>query len=126
MTLAFCCGKYHRGEPAPSAEALMRSRYSAYVLGLADYLLATWHPETRPPTMDLADGPKWLGLTVIATRQGLQDFGQVAALTEPMSFATVEFFARYKVGGRAHRMHEISRFEQIDGRWCYLDGEQLP
>lgn len=104
----------------------MRSRYSAYVLGLADYLLATWHPETRPPTMDLADGPKWLGLTVIATRQGLQDFGQVAALTEPMSFATVEFVARYKVGGRAHRMHEISRFEQIDGRWYYLDGEQLP
>lgn len=111
---AACCGRYHAGEPAPSAEALMRSRYSAYVLGDAAYLLATWHPSSRPNSLDLAGEsprPKWLGLDV----KGCADIDS--------DHATVEFVARYKVNGRAFRMHEISRFLREDGRWYYLDGK---
>jgi len=89
----------------------MRSRYSAYVLGLEDYLLATWHVSTRPVELNLATEPrpKWLGLEV-KTRTQIDDA------------ATVEFVARLKVGGRAQRMHETSRFVREDGRWYYLDG----
>jgi SEC-C motif-containing protein len=63
-----CCGRYHAGEAAPDAEALMRSRYSAYVLGLEDYLRATWHPSTCPATLDLCTPPlpQWRGLEVKA------------------------------------------------------------
>jgi len=108
---AGCCGRYHGGTPAPDAAALMRSRYSAYVLRLEAYLLATWHPDTRPATLDLAaDDAKWLGLEV---RRHVQ---------ESADRATVEFVARYKIGGRAHRLHEISRFVREQGRWFYLDG----
>ena len=91
----------------------MRSRYSAYVLGLAPYLLATWHASTRPTTLNLADeiGGKWLGLTV--KRHQVQDD----------SHATVEFVARYRMAGRGQRLHETSRFVCEDGRWYYLDGE---
>lgn len=90
----------------------MRSRYSAYVLKRADYLLATWHPDTRPATLDLAnDLTHWLGLEV-----------KRHASTGPDA-AVVEFVARYKEGGRAHRLHEISRFLRRDGRWYYVDGE---
>lgn len=108
-----CCACLHRGEPAPDAEALMRSRYSAYVLGLEGYLLETWHPSTRPARLDLDAGPrpKWLGLKVLGHEAC--DGGQ----------ATVTFVARYKVGGRAHRLRETSRFVREDGRWYYLDGE---
>lgn len=90
----------------------MRSRYSAYVLGLEGYLLATWHASTRPAALDLAAGPgaKWLGL-------------EIKARTETGDAATVEFVARCRVGGRAQRMHEISRFVREDGRWYYVDGE---
>ena len=108
---AACCGRYHGGTPAPDAEALMRSRYSAYVLKLEPYLLATWHPSTRPDALDLAaDNTKWLGLEV--NNHSRQDD----------EHATVEFVARYKIGGRAHRLHEISRFVREDGRWFYVDG----
>lgn len=109
-----CCGRFHAGASLPpTAEALMRSRYTAYVLGLADYLLATWHTSTRPATLDLGGGtrPKWLGLKVLAHSQ------------DDATHARVEFVARYKIGGRAHRMHELSRFLREDGRWFYLDGE---
>jgi len=95
----------------------MRSRYSAYANNLSDYLLATWAEETRPASLDLCTPPqpKWIGLTVLAhAEQGNE--------------ATVEFIARYKVNGRAERMHETSRFVkrlQNDAwRWFYLDGEQ--
>lgn len=108
---AACCGRYHNGTPAPDAEALMRSRYSAYVLKLESYLLATWHPGTRPAALDLAsDDAKWLELEV------------KNHLPETPGRATVEFVARYKIGGRAHRLHEISRFVREDGRWYYVDG----
>lgn len=90
----------------------MRSRYSAYVLGLADYLLATWHPSTRPASLDLDEpGLKWLGLALRASRQ-LDD-----------SHAEVTFVARSKQAGRAHRLQECSRFVREDTRWYYVDGD---
>ena len=108
-----CCGRLHSGaEIAASAEALMRSRYSAYVLKLEDYLLATWHPDTRPAELDLdADDTKWLGLDV--KKHVRQDD----------THATVEFVARYRIAGKGHRLHELSRFAKQDGRWYYRDGE---
>jgi SEC-C motif-containing protein len=109
---AACCARYHNGENAPDAESLMRSRYSAYVLKLAPYLLATWHPDTRPATLDLAtDDAKWLGLQV------------KKYLIESTDSASVKFIARYKIAGRAHRLHEISQFSRINGSWFYVDGE---
>jgi len=109
---AQCCGRYHAGEIAPTAEALMRSRYSAYVLKLENYLRATWHSSTCPASLELAvDSAKWLGLQVKSQRVQSENHG------------TVEFIARYKIAGRAHRLHEISRFEKVDGRWFYVDGE---
>ncbi|HXU92125.1 MAG TPA: YchJ family metal-binding protein [Gallionella sp.] len=106
-----CCGRYHGGTPAPDAAALMRSRYSAYVLKLEPYLLATWHASTRPSALELdTDNAKWLGLEVKNHSQ------------QDAEHATVEFVARYKIGGRAHRLHEISRFVREDGRWYYVDG----
>ena len=91
----------------------MRSRYSAYVLGLEPYLLATWHASTRPTALDLdkETSPRWLGLDIKRHQA-----------TDPDS-AVVEFVARYKTGGRAHRLHEVSRFVREDGRWYYVDGE---
>ncbi|MGC2166315.1 MAG: YchJ family metal-binding protein [Gallionella sp.] len=109
---AACCGRYHSGPPAPDAERLMRARYSAYVLGLEDYLLVTWHPSRRPVALDLGtDNAKWLGLEVM----------NYAVISEDS--ATVEFVARYKVGGRAHRLHECSRFVREEGLWFYVDGD---
>lgn len=110
-TLAVCCGPLHAGTPAASAEALMRSRYSAYVLRNADYLLASWHPSTRPAALDLpAPGPRWLGLEVRRAWR-IDDW-----------HAGVEFIARWREGGApAVRQHERSRFVFEDGRWFYLD-----
>ena len=87
----------------------MRSRYSAYVLGLIDYLLATWHPSTAPGELELPP-VKWLGLEVRHT-EAAGDAG------------VVEFVARCKAGGRAERMEETSRFVRQDGRWLYIDGQ---
>lgn len=112
-----CCGRYHDGPlalQAPNAASLMRSRYSAFVLQRPDYLLATWHPRTRPTALDLEEpGLKWLGLEVRGNRE-----------TGPDA-AEVEFVARSKVAGRAHRLHERSRFERVNGRWLYVDGDML-
>lgn len=112
-----CCGRWHDGPlhlQAPDAEYLMRSRYSAYVLERVDYLLETWHPRTRPAGIEpSAAGLRWLGLDV--RRHLVRD----------ASHATVEFVARSKLGGRATRLHEVSRFEKIDDRWVYVDGELL-
>lgn len=111
---ADCCGPLHAGAAvADTAEQLMRSRYSAYVLGARDYLLATWHPSTRPPAASLDDsgGTHWLGLAVKRHAQPAPDE------------AVVEFVARYRIGGApAVRLHETSRFLREDGRWYYLDG----
>jgi len=112
---AHCCGRWHAGATrlqAPTAEALMRSRYAAFVLGLRDYLLGTWHPSTRPATLEPSEpGLRWLGLDV--KRHEQQD----------ADHATVEFVARSKLGGRAHRLHERSRFVREHGRWYYVDGD---
>jgi SEC-C motif-containing protein len=114
LDLEACCGRWHAGEPAPDAEALMRSRYSAFVLGLTDYLLASWHPRTRPAVLDAEPpGLRWLGLEVRQLRR------------IDAQHATVEFVARSKLGGRAHRLHERSRFEREQGRWYYVDGDLL-
>lgn len=109
-----CCGQLHSGAPAPDAEALMRSRYSAYVREDAGYLLASWHPSTRPQALDFdapkAQRPVWLKLEVLR---------HVATGADS---AEVEFVARYRVGGGSvQRMRELSRFVREDGRWCYLD-----
>jgi SEC-C motif-containing protein len=119
---ARCCGPFHAGEAVPAtAEQLMRSRYSAYVLGDTAYLRRTWHPSTCPAETGEAgaQSTRWLGLDI--KHHAPQD----------ATHATVEFVARYKVGGRAHRLHETSRFvrqdasgtETPEGRWLYLDGD---
>ncbi len=112
---ASCCGPLHDGAPADSAARLMRSRYSAYVLGNEPYLLASWHADTRPSALGLAaqqPAPRWLGLE-IRREQVLDE-----------THAAVEFVARFRVGGgRAQRQHERSRFVREQGRWYYLDGE---
>lgn len=108
---AVCCGRLHGGSAAESAEALMRSRYSAYVLGDADYLRASWHPDTCPAQLDFDPAVRWLGL-------------QVKRHRPEGDAAVVEFVARYRVGGgSAVRLHEVSRFARVGGRWLYVDGE---
>ena len=114
LLFSACCGPYlNENAPAPDAEALMRSRYSAFVLERADYLLATWHASTRPTTLDFALGAKWLGLDVRSHR--LLD----------ADHAEVEFVARCREAGRATRLHERSRFVRESGRWFYVDGDQF-
>ena len=110
-----CCARYHAGAlhlQAPTAEALMRSRYSAFAKALPDYLLATWHTSTRPSTLEPdPPGLHWLGLEV--RRHEQQD----------ADHATVEFVARNKLGGRAQRLKETSRFVREAGRWFYVEGD---
>ena len=113
MPLRFydCCEQYLQGDvarPAPDAHSLMRSRYSAYVLGLIDYLLATWHPATAPGELELPP-LTWLGLEVLLAQATAQA-------------GVVEFVARCRDNGRAQRLHETSRFVREQGRWYYVDG----
>ena len=113
--LADCCGRYLANFddlPAPDAPSLMRSRYSAFVLERADYLLATWHPGTRPATLDFEPDARWLGLE-----------GRAHLSTGP-TMAEVEFVARMRLAGQAVRLHERSRFVREGGRWLYVDGDQ--
>lgn len=112
-----CCGRYlDEGLLAPTAEALMRSRYTAYTQGREDYLQATWHPAHRPESLNLDEdaATKWLGLAI------------KACCSVDATHATVEFVARYKIGGRAYRLHETSRFALEDGHWLYTDGDIHP
>jgi SEC-C motif-containing protein len=105
-----CCEPYHLGAAAPTAEALMRSRYTAYVLKLEDYLLASWHPSTRPAALNLDEEPavKWLGLQI----KRAEKTSEITAI--------VEFVARYKIAGKAERLHEISAFTYENNRWFYV------
>ena len=117
LPFSACCGSYLNESalvPAPDAESLMRSRYSAFVLQRADYLLATWHASTRPASLDFVPGAKWLGLEVRSHKQLDPDH------------AEVEFVARCREAGRAVRLHERSRFVRESGRWFYIDGDNLP
>lgn len=114
MAFELCCGRFlHAHEIPLTAEALMRSRYSAYVLQDAQYLLSTWYPSKRPETIDFDDKitTKWIGLNV------------KRAQTQDDNHATVEFIARYTLNGKAYRMHEISQFIRENGRWFYLEGK---
>lgn len=110
---ADCCGRHiEAGVPAPSALALMRSRYSAHVREASAYLLATWHASTRPPEVRFdPPAPRWLGLQIRAVQ------------ATDAKHATVEFVARWRIGGRAQRLHETSRFVHEGGRWYYVDGD---
>lgn len=114
LPYARCCGRYHSdAEPAPDAESLMRSRYSAYVLGLSRYLQDTWHASTRPAELALEPAVKWLGLEVRRHHQ------------PDAHNAEVEFVARSRLAGRGQRLHERSRFVKESGRWLYVDGDML-
>ena len=99
-----CCGPAHAGTPSATAEALMRSRYSAFALRRADYLLDSWHPATRPPTLDLDPTTRWTGLRVLSASGGLFD-------TE----GEVTFRATWAGGS----LRERSRFLRDGGRWLY-------
>ena len=105
-----CCGRYLSGAAAPTAEALMRSRYTAYALRDEAYLRRTWHPATCPPNLDLDPATRWIGLKVIDTVAGGvdDDSGEVA------------FVARYKIAGKGHRLEERSHFARLGGRWIYV------
>lgn len=110
VPLADCCGRWLAGHEylqAPDTQALMRSRYSACVLVRHDYLLCTWHASTRPLSINVEPGLRWLGLQV-------RQHQWVNA-----SHATVEFVARSKRARRAQRLHETSRFANEGGRWFY-------
>ena len=126
-SLATCCGPYIDGSAiAPTAEALMRSRYTAYGQRNEPYLLATWHASTRPdePLFGAEEKLQWLGLEVKSALRLRQRKAEEADRDRD----TVEFVARFKVGGRAERLHEISNFvrepDAIGGalRWFYVDG----
>ena len=117
LPYAECCGPLHDGTTAAAtAEQLMRSRYSAFAVADPAYLLATWHPSTRPRTLALDDDVRWTGLDVLTTTGG--------SMLE--SDGTVEFRAHSVRGGRAGAQHENSRFVREGGRWFYLDGVALP
>ncbi|MFT4769685.1 MAG: SEC-C motif-containing protein [Glaciecola sp.] len=111
-----CCEPFLNGTAFPqSAQQLMRSRYSAFVVCDEEYLLATWHPKTRPSRVRFDEQQRWLGLSIRNTQEG-------AAGDQS---GTVEFVARFKIAGKGHRLVEVGRFESLDGRWYYLDGKHL-
>uniref|UniRef100_UPI0030F548D7 YchJ family protein n=1 Tax=uncultured Acidovorax sp. TaxID=158751 RepID=UPI0030F548D7 len=117
LAYADCCGRFidhWDAQPAPDAECLMRSRYTAFVCERADYLLATWHPSHRPASLDFDAAAQWLGLEVRGH------------WVKDADHAEVEFVARHRLGGRAVRLHERSRFVREGGRWYYVDGDMLP
>jgi SEC-C motif-containing protein len=109
-----CCGRLHRGSGhAKTAVELMRSRYSAFVVGDSDYLSATWHPQHRPARVRFRPDQTWTGLEIHSTEAGgLLD-----------TVGTVRFTATFVVAGAAHRLHETSRFSRVDGRWVYVSGD---
>lgn len=108
-----CCELLHDGAAARDAEALMRSRYSAFALGRDDYIQRSWHASTRPASSAADQQQRWIGLQI--KRHELID----------SEHALVEFVARYKINGRAFGLHEISRFVREGGHWFYVDGEIL-
>lgn len=109
-----CCGAVHDGAIAVTAEALMRSRFSAFARGRVDYLLHSWHPDTRPARLDLDDEIVWRRLQIVDTEAGGADDDT----------GIVEFRAQYLHHGKRHILHERSRFRRVpDGSWRYVDGD---
>ncbi|MGW9402643.1 YchJ family protein [Arthrobacter sp. NPDC055585] len=113
-TYGNCCDRFHSGSAqAPTAEALMRSRYSAFVTGDTGYLLRSWHPSTRPPELELDQDLRWRRLDIIATEAG-----------GPLDTAgSVTFEAHYRQDGAAGVQRERSEFVREDGRWLYVAGQ---
>ena len=114
-----CCAPYLRGEMlAPTAESLMRSRYVGYCVRDTQYLLNTWHPNTRPPQLEFSadDDTKWVGLTIVDQRLGLEND----------SHGEVAFEARYLNQAKVSILAERSRFERVNGAWLYVDGDLSP
>ncbi len=105
-----CCGTYHSGEAAPTPEALMRSRFSGFVRKQTEYLLATWHPSTRPKHLDFADSPEWESLSVLASDARGDD-------------GYVHFKAYYRSGEQWCFLEERSVFVRESGRWFYVNGD---
>jgi SEC-C motif-containing protein len=108
-----CCKPYLQGKAAPTAQALMRSRYTAYVKRDGAYLHRTWSVATRPSQSSLNQLPptQWTGLTVIRTEAG--DISD--------STGIVEFIAHWQESDRTeHQLHEISQFAREKGRWVYV------
>ncbi|MFC5728506.1 MULTISPECIES: YchJ family protein [Nocardioides] len=111
-----CCRPLHRGQDAArTAEELMRSRYSAFVVHDASYLLRTWHPATRPESLDLDDRVRWTGLDVLATEAG----------GPADERGLVEFRAHHVVAGVPGSLHEVSRFRRQGGAWLYVRGRHV-
>jgi SEC-C motif-containing protein len=114
-----CCAPFILGNAkAPTAEALMRSRYSAYVVGAIDYLGETLHPAhrrdwDREATRRWAEDAEWHGLEILSAEAGQADDSE----------GVVEFAANYAEKGEPRRHHELSRFAQVSGRWYYVDGD---
>lgn len=104
-----CCGPLHRGEPAPTAERLMRSRFSAFALGDAAYLLRSWHPSTRPAELDLDDGLRWYRLDIERTERG-----------GPFDRDGVVAFTAHYRGDERGQLHEVSRFVREGRDWFYV------
>ena len=113
-TYSDCCGRFISGQDkAVTALQLMRSRYTAYVVQCESYLLATWHFSKRPASICFDPNMHWFDLQIKHVQKGEKED----------SVGVVEFIARYKVNGRAHRLHESSNFVKIDSAWFYVDGE---
>ena len=110
-----CCECFHLGkENPPSAESLMRSRYTAYVVKNENYLLETWHKSKRPKTLNLKDqNINWLGLKILRIEAGAKndDIGKV------------EFIAEFKISSKHGKLHEISNFVKENSKWFYVDGK---
>ncbi|HCB03360.1 MAG TPA: YchJ family metal-binding protein [Nocardioides sp.] len=112
-----CCGRLHRRQAeAATAEELMRSRYAAYAVGALDHVFRTWHPRTRPESIDPDSEVTWSGLRILDRVAGGPDDDR----------GEVEFEATYERAGRSDRLHERSRFERRRGRWVYVDGDVSP
>ncbi|MFC8047129.1 YchJ family protein [Nocardia sp. NPDC057353] len=108
-----CCGPVLAGtRKAATAEALMRSRYTAFAVGDSAYLLRSWHPRTRPGVLDLDPETRWRFLEIVRTERG----GPFDA------DGVVEFAAHHRDRDGSHVLREVSRFERVDGAWHYLDG----
>jgi len=112
-SFAACCGPVLRGEPAPTAARLMRSRYTAFFVGDADHLSRSWHPRTRPGAIEIDDEVRWTGLKILKVEAGGPDDAD----------GVVEFSASWSDGTGSGLLHERSRFVRQRGRWWYLDGE---
>lgn len=109
-----CCGPLHSGaRRAPTAVALMRSRFSAFAVGDPGYLLTSWHPDTRPAELTLDETIAWRRLQIVDTESGGEEDTE----------GVVEFRAQYVHRGSRHILHERSRFDRVNGQWLYLDGE---